>query len=171
VFPAPTNTTPSRHTCAVCCASVTSGPSGTESENDHEPDPAAGAPRWRIRGDPSDWRSWSGVRAAGRDENWAHPTARSIVSRNTECPSYRSDRSITRALIGCAGESPFDRDAATFLVAEFAKPFSASRGLSHGEHANSIHFHAFCASLTSGATTMRPPMMALNASRSHHRLT
>src|SRR4029453_16942664 len=127
--------------------------------------------RWRIRGDPSDWRSRSGVRAAGRDENWAHPTARSIVSRNTECPSYRSDRSITRALIGCAGESPFDRDAATFLVAEFAKPFSASRGLSHGEHANSIHFHAFCASLTSGATTMRPPLMALNASRSHHRLT
>src|SRR5438128_11320364 len=29
---------------------------------------------------------------------------------------------ITQALIGCTGESPFDRDVATLLVAEFAKP-------------------------------------------------
>src|SRR6266566_4904691 len=54
---------------------------------------------------------------------------------------------ITQALIGCAGESPFDRDGATFLVAEFAKPLpqcvQRSKWRRHrGEHADSIHFHA-----------------------------
>src|SRR4029453_12726035 len=34
---------------------------------------------------------------------------------------------ITQALIGCAGESPFGRDGATFLVAEFAKARASVR--------------------------------------------
>ena len=78
---------------------------------------------------------------------------------------------ITQALIGCTGESPFDRDVATLLVAEFAKPLPQrvqrpKWRRRRGEHPTLYTFTLCCASLTSGATTMLPPLMAMNASRS-----
>ncbi len=61
----------------------------------------------------------------GRDENWAHQITLALGQSSVGALNVRLtvhiDR-ITQALIGCAGESPFDRDGATFLVAEFAKP-------------------------------------------------